>query len=375
MAHQILDSDVYTTVINVPDGTDSRANAANVVEAIAQALANRTRYIDLRARKVGILNTADRTPAASYTGNWRGVTFGVLASLVRRWVIVGEVDAIQYSNDDGKSWAAGSGTSGAGVFYGVAYGGGVFVAVGASDTTGSSTPKIYSSTDGVSWTSRTPGGTNPAGTSLRAITYASGKFVAVGTNGQIQTSTDGVTWTKRTPFNATDHFYAVTMAAYSPNKWVAAGCTSGGAAVVQSSNDGYTWNARNTFPAGAGLISAIVSSPTELLTFGTLTTDTQPTVVHRSYDTFVWSPETTFNKTVVSGAVYHKGMYVACTYASTDPTFGQATSLIAGVAGGGWTMVPGPNGNQSLHAIGASPSRHIVVGSGGAIATSLYNAW
>lgn len=42
MAHDIVEIDEYTTPITVPDGTDSRANAAEVVEAIAQALGNRT---------------------------------------------------------------------------------------------------------------------------------------------------------------------------------------------------------------------------------------------------------------------------------------------------------------------------------------------
>lgn len=40
--HDLTDIDEFTTPITVPDGTDSRNNAAEVVEAIAQALANRT---------------------------------------------------------------------------------------------------------------------------------------------------------------------------------------------------------------------------------------------------------------------------------------------------------------------------------------------
>lgn len=40
--HDLTEVDEFTTPISVPDGTDSRNNAADVVEAIAQALANRT---------------------------------------------------------------------------------------------------------------------------------------------------------------------------------------------------------------------------------------------------------------------------------------------------------------------------------------------
>lgn len=42
MAHDIVDVDEFTLTITVPDGTDSRNDAAEVVEALAQALANRT---------------------------------------------------------------------------------------------------------------------------------------------------------------------------------------------------------------------------------------------------------------------------------------------------------------------------------------------
>jgi len=71
---------------------------------------------------------------------------------------------------------------------GVAFGGGLFVAVGNGGT-------IFTSTDGVSWTSRTSGTTN----NLNAVAYSStlGMFVAVGASGTILTSTDGTTWTSR----------------------------------------------------------------------------------------------------------------------------------------------------------------------------------
>jgi hypothetical protein len=42
VSHDIVEDDEFTTPITVPDGTDSRNDAAEVVEAIAQALGNRT---------------------------------------------------------------------------------------------------------------------------------------------------------------------------------------------------------------------------------------------------------------------------------------------------------------------------------------------
>ena len=53
---------------------------------------------------------------------------------------------------------------------------------------------ILTSSDGISWTSRTSGTSN----SLVGVTYGNGLFVSVGQGGTILTSTDGTTWTSRT---------------------------------------------------------------------------------------------------------------------------------------------------------------------------------
>ena len=60
----------------------------------------------------------------------------------------------------------------------VAYGNGLFVAVGASG-------KLATSSNGITWTQ----GTSSFGTSaINGITYGNGLFVAVGSNGKIATS-------------------------------------------------------------------------------------------------------------------------------------------------------------------------------------------
>ena len=53
---------------------------------------------------------------------------------------------------------------------------------------------IYTSTDSTNWTSQTSG----VSETLRAVCFANGVFVAVGTGGTIITSPDGVTWTAQT---------------------------------------------------------------------------------------------------------------------------------------------------------------------------------
>jgi len=74
----------------------------------------------------------------------------------------------------GTTWTLCS--QGFGVFYGVAYGNGLFVAVGIGD--------IFTSPDGVNWTARTSVTSNY----LNGVTYGNGRFVAVGNFGTILTS-------------------------------------------------------------------------------------------------------------------------------------------------------------------------------------------
>jgi PKD domain/Peptidase M66 len=73
---------------------------------------------------------------------------------------------------------------------GIAFGNGVYVAVGDDGT-------IHRSTDGINWTQAVSGTTNH----LSSVSYGGGKFVAVGHSGgsgdpTVLTSTNGSTWTK-----------------------------------------------------------------------------------------------------------------------------------------------------------------------------------
>ncbi len=73
---------------------------------------------------------------------------------------------------------------------GIAYGNGVFVAVGEYST-------ILISPDGINFTLVNGARMHPWPPNLAAITYNNNLFVAVGESGTILTSTDGITWTKR----------------------------------------------------------------------------------------------------------------------------------------------------------------------------------
>jgi hypothetical protein len=130
----------------------------------------------------------------------------------------------------------------------VAYGTSTFVAVGwgssgVLDGRGSSGDHVMTSTDGTTWTARTAAGDNDA---WKSVAYGNGMYVAVGNaNGgydAVMTSPYGNTWTVRTPAVANMNWTAVT---YDNNLFVAVASSSAGSPTVMTSPDGITWTARS----------------------------------------------------------------------------------------------------------------------------------
>ena len=155
--------------------------------------------------------------------------------------------------------------------YCVTYGNGMFVAGGYSN-------RIMSSPDGITWTIRN----NPTSQIIYSVAYGNGLFVAVGGLGAIATSSDGITWTKRTAPN-TDYYDKVS---YVNGKFVITG-TSG---KLITSTNGTTWTLQSVSPSnsfndvcygngkyvGVTLTSSLIS--TDLATW----TDEKPIVWHSS---------------------------------------------------------------------------------------------
>ncbi len=180
------------------------------------------------------------TPGAAEAGpldEWRAVTSGTPSDLNNvtygggRFVAVGASGSLLTSLN-GTSWSfAGSPTTS--LLYGVAYGNGVFVTSGQAGT-------ILSSSNGTSWTQRTSGVTNM----LYCAAYGGGRFVVVGTAGTILTSLDGTTWTKPSS-GVSLGLFGVT---YGNGRFVIVG-ESG---VVLTSSDGVNWS-RQTSNTGKWL--------------------------------------------------------------------------------------------------------------------------
>lgn len=135
----------------------------------------------------------------------------------------------------------------------IVYGNGIFVAVAA----GGDGQRVMTSTDGISWTLRTPFAEALWWTS---IAFGAGIFVAVSANNDVMTSSDGISWTRRTP-SSRIAWWSIT---YGGGLFVAV-AKEGVGNRVMTSPDGITWTGHaasitgswNAITYGNGLFVAV----------------------------------------------------------------------------------------------------------------------
>jgi hypothetical protein len=229
--------------------------------------------------------------------NFRSMTFG-------NGLFVSAFSSISYSSD-GISWT----TAGSFNVEYVTFGNGLFVAVGYAIASGIPTSFIRTSTDGVTWTSRTPS----EAMWFQAISYGNGLYVAVarfGTN-RIMTSPDGITWTSR-PTNINPTFSGV---AYGNGIWVAVSDGSPGGTTF-TSYDGLNWDEQ-----GTGFVSNTILFANGLFTTGN----------HYSVDGLTW-----INNSIAfspQSIAYGNGYFVAVTDFGTN-RIAYSTNAI------NWTAIP-----------------------------------
>jgi hypothetical protein len=150
-----------------------------------------------------------------------------------------------------------------GILNDVAWGKGLFVAVGTNSAFG----LIHSSPDGVAWTNHTQAAN--IGGILNGIAFGDGQFVAVGTNtvlGLIASSPNGTTWTNHT--SSANIGGILRDVAFGNGVWVAVGET-GGPGVIATSTNGTTWVNRTTSANVAGILHAVTFADGKFVTVGT----------------------------------------------------------------------------------------------------------
>ena len=168
---------------------------------------------------------------------------------------------------------------------------------------------LYTSTDTITWTSRTSGITS----SIYSIFYGNGLYV-YGAAAGIRTSTDAITWTARTINNTTD----IRGITYGNGLFVYV--DNGGG--VGTSTDGITWTSRIATPSSQ-LLSVTYGNGLFVLggTGGVLFTTTNGTSI---------SPPTTLSiaQTIISLA-YGNGLYIASVFSSNIFTSTDAITWTA----------------------------------------------
>lgn len=164
---------------------------------------------------------ADRYPqigASDGTVSWRGVAWSG-----KRFVAVGTTGTVGYSmiSSDGITWT--NKTVMGGTMNGIAFGNGIFVAVGDGGV-------AFYSNDGITWTA-----TSAGVSSWNSVVWSGNQFVVVGLGALTLTSPDGVIWTQRSIVNG-----SWREVAYGGGIYVAVGDAVGGSG-IRYSLDGITW--------------------------------------------------------------------------------------------------------------------------------------
>lgn len=195
----------------------------------------------------GGTNKVSHTVAlSSPLGNWTQRTSGTALNLKDiafgggRLVAVSREDTTVYS-DDGTNWTSHQNFDVAShnvYLEAITYDGYQFIAVGMDHDSGWE-QTTYTSPTGISWTERYDSDSGSASNvRLYDVAYGSGVYIAVGDNGTIVRSTDGLSWNPVASGTSTD-LYGVS---YGDSTFVIVGDEGGSTAhVVLTSTNGLSW--------------------------------------------------------------------------------------------------------------------------------------
>lgn len=250
-----------------------------------------------------------------------------LAASDRYWVRVtnsgGSVDS---PTTTALALAPRNGFSGNSGLNGVAFGNGVYVAVGWGNV-------ILSSTTGASWTVRS----GPNGSGLKGVVFGGGTFVAVGTNGLVRTSADGATWA--TPSSGTAN--NLNAVCYDGTRFIAVGDNS----TVLTSIDGSSWTTQNLGTPGVALLGVSLGSGAGV-TCGYVAVAGNGAIFSTADPTTAWTSRTSNTTNSLNGVTFASSKFVAV---------GNAGTVRTSTDGVAWTTQnPGTGNSFSAVAFGNS---------------------
>lgn len=225
---------------------------------------------------------------------------------------------------------------------GVAYGANAFVVVGKGGT-------ILRSTNGVAWSPVTA----PVTADLNGVGYGSYGFVAVGTAGTILQSSDGTSWSQRTSPTTKD-LYGV---GFGSNKYVVVG----GSSTILTSPDGGVWTTR-TSPTFWTLYSVAWSGST----FVTVGSDG---TILTSPDGVTWADHSYYGDDFLNGVAWGSGGFVAVGFDLTSTTL--YITVLTSPDGLTWSWRYVQWSGRGLNAVANGGGQFIGVGTAGTILRSV----
>jgi hypothetical protein len=214
--------------------------------------------------------------------------------------------------------------------FGVAYGNGMFVAVGEPG-------RIFTSADGIKWISRNSG-TNVV---LRRVSYGNGVFVVVGDSGVILTSSDGISWSLRISGTSND----LLVLTYGNGIFITYGSnTTNTPSALLTSADGINWTRSDS--DNIGLSDLTYGNGIFVGVSGERT-------VSISSDGIAWA--STPVSQVLTGVAYSNGTFVAVANNSV---------IMSSTDGINWRTSRTSSGNDALFATTSGNGIFMAVGFG-----------
>ncbi|MBI2513889.1 MAG: immunoglobulin domain-containing protein [Opitutae bacterium] len=271
-----------------------------------------------------------------------GVTdtlFGATYVLNKFYGVSGSTGKV-FSSPDGVTWS--SVASGATSLQALAYGAGRLVAVGENG-------QIVVSANGTSWTPVSSGTT----AQFLGVNFVNNRFVAVGVGGTILTSPDGLIWTARSAAGNTSN---LQNTAFGAGRYVIAGQSG---RVILTSTDAENWNILTAGPYQGTHLNGVAASGSVAVAVG------DAGAIVSSSDGAAWTARSSGTTAQLVDVTFAAGKFVAV---------GGGGSVLVSTDGASWSLQATSNviSSSNLQGLRYSGgfSTWIVVGNGGNIFTA-----
>ena len=324
----LVNTDATDTVVTVGANSRTGSGVLNVTSTGTSFGVSRP---PIPAAPIEPATWTPRTSGFTGSNNIQNITFGNGV-----YVAGGDAGTLS-SSTDAITWTTRTSGFGTSRIRALTFGNNVYVAGGDSG-------QIRTSTDAITWTTRTSGfGT----TTIYGLGFGNGVYVAVGDNGQMRTSTDAITWTTRTP-GQTSRIKATT---WGNGVYVAAGYFGN----LTSSTDAITWTTR-TSGFGTTAIERVVFGNGVWVIAGHAGT------LSSSTDAITWTSRTSgFGTTIIRALTFGNGVYVA---GGPNGTMTTSTNAIT------WTSRTSGFGTSGIYAAGFGNNVYVAGGLWGAMTTA-----